>query len=136
MQRGYSWSPSGRPAGAEASLVTTPIAVFFHDRTSQLAAVAQAGQLADDLGQRASLSRGLSLTLSKFLCASDAASVMSNMTISLAFLAPRLVRAAAEACLPRGINIERLRDAPGGMEFGSMPSRPGNLTLSLSQIRT
>jgi site-specific DNA recombinase len=60
-----------------------------------------------------SLSRGPSLTLSKLLCASDAASVMSNMTISLAFLAPRLVRAAVEACLPRGINIERLRDAPG-----------------------
>ena len=35
-----------------------------------------------------------------------------NMTISLAFLAPRLVRAAAEGRLPRGINIERLRDAP------------------------
>jgi site-specific DNA recombinase len=35
-----------------------------------------------------------------------------NMTISLAFLAPRLVRAAVEGRLPRGINIERLRDAP------------------------
>jgi len=35
-----------------------------------------------------------------------------NMTISLAFLAPRLVRAAVEGRLPRGINIERLREAP------------------------
>jgi hypothetical protein len=35
-----------------------------------------------------------------------------NMTISLAFLAPNLVRAAVEGRLPRGINIERLRDAP------------------------
>ena len=35
-----------------------------------------------------------------------------NMTISLAFLAPKLVRAAFEGRLPRGINIERLRDAP------------------------
>jgi hypothetical protein len=35
-----------------------------------------------------------------------------NMTISLAFLAPRLVRAAVEGRLPRGVNIERLRDAP------------------------
>jgi hypothetical protein len=34
------------------------------------------------------------------------------MTISLAFLAPDLVRAAVEGRLPRGINIERLRDAP------------------------
>jgi site-specific DNA recombinase len=35
-----------------------------------------------------------------------------NMTITLAFLAPKLVHAAVEARLPRGINIERLRDAP------------------------
>ena len=35
-----------------------------------------------------------------------------NMTISLAFLAPKLVRAAVEGRLPRGVNIERLRDAP------------------------
>ena len=35
-----------------------------------------------------------------------------NMTISLAFLAPKLARAAVEGRLPRGINIARLRDAP------------------------
>jgi hypothetical protein len=34
------------------------------------------------------------------------------MTISLAFHAPKLVRAAVEGRLPRGINIARLRDAP------------------------
>jgi site-specific DNA recombinase len=33
-----------------------------------------------------------------------------NLTISLAFLAPQLVKAAVEGRLPRGINIERLRD--------------------------
>ena len=32
------------------------------------------------------------------------------MTISLAFLAPNLVKAAVERRLPRGIGIERLRD--------------------------
>jgi len=32
-----------------------------------------------------------------------------NLTLSLAFLAPQLVRAAVEGRLPRGINIERLR---------------------------
>jgi hypothetical protein len=32
-----------------------------------------------------------------------------NLTLSLAFLAPRLVKAAVEGRLPRGINIERLR---------------------------
>jgi len=35
-----------------------------------------------------------------------------NMTISLAFLASELVRAAVEGRLPRGIGVERLRDAP------------------------
>jgi hypothetical protein len=34
-----------------------------------------------------------------------------NMTISLAFLAPGLVKAAVEGRLPRGIGVERLRDA-------------------------
>ena len=33
-----------------------------------------------------------------------------NLTLSLAFLAPRLVNAAVEGRLPRGISIERLRD--------------------------
>ncbi|HKO69816.1 MAG TPA: hypothetical protein VJV58_02675 [Bradyrhizobium sp.] len=34
-----------------------------------------------------------------------------NMTISLAFLAPDLVRAALEGRQPRGIGVERLRDS-------------------------
>jgi hypothetical protein len=33
-----------------------------------------------------------------------------NLTLSLAFLAPQLVKAAVEGRLPRGFNIERLRD--------------------------
>jgi site-specific DNA recombinase len=32
-----------------------------------------------------------------------------NLTPSLAFLAPQLVKSAVEGRLPRGINIERLR---------------------------
>lgn len=35
-----------------------------------------------------------------------------NMTISLAFLAPNLVKAAVEGRLPRGVGVERLRDPP------------------------
>jgi site-specific DNA recombinase len=35
-----------------------------------------------------------------------------NMTISLAFLAPSLVQAAIDGCLPRGVGIANLRDAP------------------------
>jgi hypothetical protein len=34
------------------------------------------------------------------------------MTISLAFLAPDLVKAAVEGRLPRGIGVARLCDAP------------------------
>jgi hypothetical protein len=34
-----------------------------------------------------------------------------NMTLSLAFLAPQLVKAAVEGRLPRGTNIERLRNS-------------------------
>jgi hypothetical protein len=45
-----------------------------------------------------------------------------NMTISLAFLAPDLVRAAVEGRLPRGIGVERLREAPAewGRQFEAL----------------
>ncbi len=47
------------------------------------------------------------------ICTREKCSVRRvNMTISLAFLAPNLVRAAVEGRLPRGIGIERLRDPP------------------------
>jgi site-specific DNA recombinase len=47
------------------------------------------------------------------LCAREKCSVRQvNMTISLALLAPNLVKAAVEGRLPRGIGIERLRDPP------------------------
>ncbi|MDQ1387961.1 MAG: site-specific recombinase [Acidobacteriaceae bacterium] len=47
------------------------------------------------------------------LCAREKCSVRQvNMTISLTFLAPNLVKAAIEGRLPRGIGIERLRDPP------------------------
>jgi site-specific DNA recombinase len=47
------------------------------------------------------------------LCTRERCSVRQvNLTISLAFLAPNLVKAAVEGRLPRGIGIERLRDPP------------------------
>src|SRR6266403_5158906 len=47
------------------------------------------------------------------LCIREKCSVRQvNMTISLAFLAPNLMKAAVEGRLPRGIGIERLRDPP------------------------
>ena len=49
-----------------------------------------------------------------------------NMTISLAFLAPDLVRAAVEGRLPRGIGVERLRDTPAewGRQFEAFGLNP------------
>ena len=47
------------------------------------------------------------------LCTREKCSIRQvNMTMSLAFLAPNLVKAAVEGRLPRGIGIERLRDPP------------------------
>jgi len=47
------------------------------------------------------------------LCVREKCSVRQvNMTISLAFLAPNLVKAAVEGRLPRGVGVERLRDPP------------------------
>jgi site-specific DNA recombinase len=46
------------------------------------------------------------------IAAREKCSARQVMTISLAFLAPDLVKAAIEGRLPRGIGIARLRDAP------------------------
>ena len=57
------------------------------------------------------------------LCARERCSVQQvNLTISLAFLAPNLVKAAVEGRLPRGIGIERLRDLPAewGLQFETL----------------
>ena len=35
-----------------------------------------------------------------------------NMTVSLAFVAPEIIKAAIEGRLPHGIGVTRLRDAP------------------------
>ncbi|HEY0800229.1 MAG TPA: recombinase family protein [Steroidobacteraceae bacterium] len=52
-----------------------------------------------------------SITQAEQIAARERCSVRQvNLTISLAFLAPALVRAAVEGRLPRGIGIERLRD--------------------------
>jgi site-specific DNA recombinase len=53
------------------------------------------------------------VTSAERIAARDKCSIRQvNMTISLAFLAPRLVQAAVEGRLPRGIGVTRLRDAP------------------------
>jgi site-specific DNA recombinase len=49
-----------------------------------------------------------------------------NLTLSLAFLAPGLVKAAIRGRLPRGVNIERLRDphADWGRQFQELGFDP------------
>jgi site-specific DNA recombinase len=61
------------------------------------------------------------------LCAREKCSArQANLTISLAFLAPDLVKAAVEGRLPRGIGIERIRDAPAewSEQFRSLGLNP------------
>ena len=53
-----------------------------------------------------------SITQAEQIAAREGCSIRQvNMTLSLAFLAPSLVSAAVQGRLPRGIGIERLRDA-------------------------
>ena len=63
------------------------------------------------------------------LCVREKCSVRQiNMTISLAFLAPNLVKAAVEGRLPRGVGIERLRDPPTewSRQFEALGLNPEN----------
>src|SRR6266403_6420655 len=62
------------------------------------------------------------------LCAREKCSVRQvNMIISLAFLAPDLVKAVVEGRLPRGIGVERLRDPPTewSRQFEALGLNPG-----------
>jgi len=76
----------------------------FERRIRLVSAIARGRQWLDDVVS------GRVITVAE-LCARKKCSVRQvNMTISLAFLAPNLVKAAIEGRLPRGIGIERLRD--------------------------
>jgi DNA invertase Pin-like site-specific DNA recombinase len=78
----------------------------FERRARLVSAIARGRRWLDDvvLGRVTTISE---------LCAREKCSTRQvNMTISLAFLAPNLVKAAVEGRLPRGIGVERLRDPP------------------------
>jgi site-specific DNA recombinase len=78
----------------------------FERRAQLVSAIARGRQWLDDVVS------GRMTTVAE-LCAREKCSARQvNMTISLAFLAPNLVKAAIEGRLPRGIGIERLRDLP------------------------
>jgi site-specific DNA recombinase len=62
------------------------------------------------------------------LCTREKCSVRQvNMMMSLAFLAPNLVKAAVEGRLPRGVGVERLRDPPTewSRQFEALGLNPG-----------
>jgi site-specific DNA recombinase len=78
----------------------------FERRARLVRTIARGRQWLDDVVS------GRATTVAE-LCVREKCSVRQvNMTISLAFLAPNLVKAALEGRLPRGVGIERLRDPP------------------------
>ncbi len=78
----------------------------FERRARLVSAIARGRRWLDDVVS------GRVTTITE-LCTREKCSVrQANMTISLAFLAPNLVKAAVEGRLPRGIGVERLRDPP------------------------
>jgi len=78
----------------------------FERRARLVSAIAKGRQWLDDVVSGR-------VTTVQEICLREKCSVRQvNMTISLAFLAPNLVKAAVEGRLPRGIGVERLRDPP------------------------
>ena len=92
----------------------------FERRAGLVSAIARGRRWLDDVVS------GRVTTVAQ-LCTREKCSVRQvNMTISLAFLAPNLIKAAVEGRLPRGIGIERLRDPPTewGRQFGALGLNP------------
>src|SRR5258705_9041503 len=78
----------------------------FERRARLISAIARGRRWLDDVVS------GRVTTVAE-LCTREKCSIRQvNMTISLPFLAPNLVKAAVEGRLPRGIGVERLRDPP------------------------
>jgi hypothetical protein len=92
----------------------------FERRAGLVSAIARGRRWLDDVVS------GRVTTVAQ-LCTREKCSVRQvNMTISLAFLAPNLIKAAVEGRLPRGIGIERLRDPPTewGRQFDALGLNP------------
>src|SRR3984885_10808031 len=78
----------------------------FERRARLVSAIAKGRQWLDDVVS------GRVTTVQEICIREKCSGRQVNMTISLAFLAPNLVKAAIEGRLPRGIGVERLRDPP------------------------
>jgi site-specific DNA recombinase len=93
----------------------------FERRVRLVSAIARGRQWLDDVVS------GRVTTVAQ-LCTREKCSPRHvNMSISLAFLAPHLVKAAVEGRLPRGVGIERLRDPPTewSRQFEALGLNPG-----------
>ena len=92
----------------------------FERRARLISAIARGRRWLDDVVSRR-------VTTVAELCARERCSVRQvNMTISLAFLAPNLVKAAVEGRLPRGVGVERLRNSTTewGRQFEALALNP------------
>jgi site-specific DNA recombinase len=78
----------------------------FEHRARLISAIARGRRCLDDVVS------GRVTTVAELCVREKCSARQVNLTISLAFLAPSLVKAAVEGRLPRGVGIERLRDPP------------------------
>jgi site-specific DNA recombinase len=92
----------------------------FERRAQLVSAIARGRQWLDDVVS------GRMTTVAELCARENCSARQVNLTISLAFLAPNLVKAAMEGRLPRGIGIERLRDLPAewSQQFGALGLTP------------
>ena len=107
-------NPRKRPQIAGSRDIIAPASVSPHDRRP-IRAETRATLVASIVRGRRWLDEIVAGTVTSVeqIAARDKCSIRQvNMTISLAFLAPDLVKAAVKGRLPRGIGVTRLRDAP------------------------
>jgi hypothetical protein len=97
----------------------------FERRAQLVSAIAKGCQWLDDVVS------GRMTTVAELCARENCSARQVNMTISLAFLSPNLVKAAIEGRLPRGIGIERLRDLPADGASNSRSSGSTRNSLGL-----
>jgi site-specific DNA recombinase len=82
------------------------LALFVPNRATLVASIGRGRRLLDELIADSTAN-------AESISAREDCSVRQvNMTISLAFLAPELVKAAIDGRLPHGMGVTRLRDLP------------------------
>ena len=89
----------------EGALRTQALPIRSDTRVKLVAAIARGRQWLSEIEAGA-------VTIDRIAAREACSKRHVNMTISLAFLAPSLVRAAVEGRLPHGIGVARLFDAP------------------------